>query len=260
MTFFTYHRRTTPATIRQKSIQPLDDSNEYLLRSPVEINFVLSGLARNTQPFRPITARRQILRRYRLSGRPRERFLYIDPSPDATANQQLLGSSQIIMSPPHDKVKVQFDLAGLVSVTHEADRHRTSIPERLLKLQRRHYYRLSVPPDNQTIKCTIPLPEQAPIESRSWTSASEELASSATPPMSISPQEKCTKTAPSACRFRADYYRLADPHLLRFCPAQWALTQQAGCLFLNLSKQAEPLIQRYILEQERKVPIPPDKR
>jgi len=111
---------------------------------------------------------------------------------------------------------------------------------------------LSVP-YNQTIKCTIPLPEQAPIQVEIMDISLGGIGIIGyTADVHLAPgevYENCTVSLPG---FGLITTGLQIRTCFDFVLRSGAHTQRAGCLFLNLSKQAEPLIQRYILEQERK--------
>lgn len=237
-----------------KTIEPLDDSSEYLLRSSVEVAFVLKALAKKhtaVSAYYGATAdfaTTSILQVDTAAG-----LLYLDLGPDQTANQALLSAQHVSCVTSHDKVKVQFDLGRLERVIHEGrGAFRARLPDKLLKLQRRNYYRLSVP-YNQTIKCTIPLPDQMPVQVEIMDISIGGIGIIGyTPDIPLQPgmvYENCSLNLPG---FGLVITSLQVRTSFDFMLRSGVHTQRAGCRFLDLSPQTESLIQRYILEQERK--------
>ncbi|MFO1379930.1 MAG: flagellar brake protein [Chitinivorax sp.] len=236
------------------TIKPLDNDNEYLLRSPAEVIFVLKALARkraaisayfsDTNDFATVAL---------LSVDAAARVLYFDLSPDQKANLALQATRHIICITTHDKVRVQFDLDGMSATQFEGEpAFRARLPDKLLKLQRRNYYRLSVPYD-QTIKCTIPLPDQMPVQVEIMDISIGGIGIIGyTPDVPLQPgtvYENCSLSLPG---FGLVVTSLQVRSSFDFMLRSGVHTQRAGCRFLDLSPQTESLIQRYILEQERK--------
>lgn len=72
--------------------------------------------------------------------------MFLDRGPDEQTNKRLLQAQRLVCITTLDKVKVQFVCAASKSVTygkHEA--FQLPLPEKLLRLQRREYFRLSLP-------------------------------------------------------------------------------------------------------------------
>jgi c-di-GMP-binding flagellar brake protein YcgR len=79
-------------------------------------------------------------------------------------NKRILESDKIILVTTQDKVKVQF-VTGRVQEIEYLGRpaFRAALPDELLKLQRREYYRLATPVINP-IKCSITKPDNGKID------------------------------------------------------------------------------------------------
>jgi len=236
------------------AVKPLDDASEYLLRSPVEVAFILKALAKKRTAISAYYgATADFATTALLLVDTAAGHMYLDLSPDQTANLALQSAQHVICVTSHDKVKVQFDLGRLERVIYEGrGAFRARLPDKLLKLQRRNYYRLSVP-YNQTIKCTIPLPDQMPVQVEIMDISIGGIGVIGyTPDIPLQPgmvYENCSLNLPG---FGLVITSLQVRTSFDFMLRSGVHTQRAGCRFLDLSPQTESLIQRYILEQERK--------
>lgn len=240
----------TPAS----DIAPLPGDSPYLLRASNEIAFVLKALAKKHAAISAYyTSTNDFATTALLDVDINAKLLYLDLSPSPSANLALQSSQQILCVTTHDKVKVQFDLTRLQLSTFEGrEAFVTPIPDKLLKLQRRNYYRLSVP-YNQTLKCTIPLPDQMPVEVEIMDISLGGIGIIGyTPEIPLEPgmvYEHCSLNLPG---FGMIVTSLQIRNSFDFTLRSGVHTRRSGCTFLDLSPQTESLIQRYILEQERK--------
>lgn len=86
-----------------------------------------------------------------------EQGLWLDVGPAAAGNQRILRSNKIIFISSHHQVKVQFVANRIESVLLE---NRTvfylSLPDSLLRIQRREYFRLTTP-TTSPLRCVIPV-------------------------------------------------------------------------------------------------------
>ena len=81
----------------------------------------------------------------------------LDLGADEEMNQRALTADKVFCVARHEKVRVQFTLHGLRRVDHQGrPAFRTGLPDDLLRLQRREYYRLSTP-IARPLKCLIPV-------------------------------------------------------------------------------------------------------
>lgn len=85
------------------------------------------------------------------------REIIFDIGSDSEMNSRALAADKLTFSTSLDKVKVQFTLTRLSGTTYEGrPAFRGAVPETLLRLQRREYFRLSTPIASP-IKCIIPM-------------------------------------------------------------------------------------------------------
>ena len=152
------------ATTDDKRIELLDASNysEYVLRDPREINAVLNGLVQqrcivSAHP----DGRRDFVLTTLLGIDADSGSLFFDPAHDEANNRRLTTASSVTFSALLEKIKVQFSTATPEGGTH--DGHPALVappPEKVLRLQRREYFRL-VTPTAQAVVCSIPVPDGA---------------------------------------------------------------------------------------------------
>ena len=124
-----------------------DDYSKYLLYSRTEILFVLrSALQKGCMLTVYFDAGRRFFLSALLSLSDDGNWLYLDQGSDAATNQRALAADKLLLTTVLDKVKIQFTLAGL-QLSQSGDRaiFAARIPETLLRLQRREYFRLPTP-------------------------------------------------------------------------------------------------------------------
>lgn len=84
--------------------------------------------------------------------------LVLDCATDEAMNRRALSSRRIVLLTSHDRVKIQFALPGLTRIDFEGrPAFAAPLPERLLRLQRREYFRLTASAD-RPLRCSIGLP------------------------------------------------------------------------------------------------------
>ncbi|MDE2600360.1 MAG: flagellar brake protein [Rhodocyclaceae bacterium] len=134
----------------------LDQYSEYLLHSPRDILAVL----------RQVADQADLITLYFNSGKDfllttllavNDRELLLDRGSSADMNRRALEADKIFCITRHDKVKLQFILPGVRETRHEGRSVFVAIlPETLLRLQRREYFRLHTPIARPLI-CRIPV-------------------------------------------------------------------------------------------------------
>jgi c-di-GMP-binding flagellar brake protein YcgR len=86
-----------------------------------------------------------------------ENTLTLDTSRDAELNRRALGAGSVICAAMQDRIRIQFALHGLREIVDDSrPAFAAALPNALLRLQRREYYRLTTP-KAQPIKCHIPI-------------------------------------------------------------------------------------------------------
>ena len=86
-----------------------------------------------------------------------EESVTLDFGADEAMNRRALTADEVFCIARHDKVRVQFALRGLRRVEVQGrPAFRAHLPDEVLRLQRREYYRLATPIANP-LKCLIPV-------------------------------------------------------------------------------------------------------
>jgi c-di-GMP-binding flagellar brake protein YcgR len=76
--------------------------------------------------------------------------------PDAALNAELLQADRITFVTSHDDVPMQFTCRAASATRHDGmDAFRVPVPDRVLRLQRRGYYRLPGEPTHALLKCEL---------------------------------------------------------------------------------------------------------
>jgi len=156
----------------QFELEQSDEYSQFLLHSKSEILAVLRSLI---QKGAMITVHfdqgRSFLLTTMLSLRSDNREFILDIGSNEEMNRRALLADKLILTTVIDKVKVQFSLNKLSQTQNEGRAaFLGTVPETLLRLQRREYFRLSTPvvnpvklsaitrrPDNSAVHVELPL-------------------------------------------------------------------------------------------------------
>lgn len=139
----------------------LEQDNEYskfLLHSKTEIVSILRSLIQKGALLTVyFDEGKSFLLTSLLALSPDNNNFIVDLGSDREMNRKALLTSKLIFTTAVDKVKIQFSLNKLSETNHDGrPAFRGALPEMLLRLQRREYFRLSTPIASP-IKCIIPM-------------------------------------------------------------------------------------------------------
>lgn len=82
--------------------------------------------------------------------------IWLDVGPFPPDNKRVLLSDKLTLVSLHQHVKIQFEVREIQSALYdEAEAFYIELPDYLIRIQRREYFRLSIPPD-APVKCIIP--------------------------------------------------------------------------------------------------------
>jgi len=139
-------------------LEQADDYSKFLLYSKSEIVFVLRTLIQKGAMITVYFDQgKSFLLTSLLALSPDNSELLFDVGSDDEMNRKALLADKLIFVTMLDKVKIQFSLPKLSSAqTGGRPAFRGALPETLLRLQRREYFRLSTPVANP-VKCIIPI-------------------------------------------------------------------------------------------------------
>lgn len=182
-----------------------------------------------------------------------DRQLHLDVGKDPETNRRLLAADRIVCVTHHDKVKIQFALRRLDNVTLQGrTAFRADIPERMLRLQRREYFRL-VTPAARPLRCHIPMPGGAPSMVATVLDISGGGLAVVVPPdgLDFAPGtvfRGCRIDLPEVGTLAVD---LRVMNLFEVTLKNGVQVMRSGCQFERLPGPMLTLVQRYILKVER---------
>lgn len=135
---------------------PGGESGHLLIRSKKEICFILQEIARKgTRAALYYDTGNDFILSTLLNAD--EQDVWMEAGPNAEANRRALHSDKVIFVGSHQEVKVQFEARHIEAAQfRERDAFRLPLPDTLLRLQRRDYYRM-VTPGKNPLKCSLPI-------------------------------------------------------------------------------------------------------
>lgn len=237
---------------RLEILQP-EAFSQYLLREKREIAFVL----------RQLGARRAMISAYYghaqafilstvIDVAPDDKYFYLDLGTDEAAIGEALAQGHLLCAAQLDKVKIQFPLEHIERTQHEGfPALRARLPELLLRLQRREYYRLSAP-SLDALNCQIPLRDGRRINAQILDISGGGLAIMAPPEgqeLEVGARfENCRLELPEGPPITVS---LEVRNMYRMVTRGGREVLRAGCQLIELRTAEANLIQRYILKAER---------
>jgi c-di-GMP-binding flagellar brake protein YcgR len=232
-----------------------DEYSKFLLRHKNEILPVLRGLITHVSQVTMFfnEGRDMVLTSI---VRLDDDAMVLDLGPNSELNRKALEAAKLFCITQLDKVKIQFLLRGL-SLTDDGGRQafKTALPETVLRLQRREYFRLALP-------ITRPLSMLVPMKQLDGTQKTLDLqvgdlsgGGLAIVNLPLTVQIEIGMEF-QGCRLDLPEVGLITTGL-RVCSLMdtrsrgGATLHRAGCEFFNLPGPQATLIQRYIIKIER---------
>jgi c-di-GMP-binding flagellar brake protein YcgR len=234
-----------------------DDYGKYLLHSKKEILFLLRAMRdKGTLITVYFNQGSDFLLTTLLSVSAEHNTMLLDPGSNAEMNRKALESDKLVFIATHEKVKIQFTVKHLARAGHEGrEAFRAAVPDELLRLQRREYYRLTAPIAHP-LRCIIPVKM-----------ADGSRSSFETTVIDISGGGLAVMAPPEGVEFETDHLfencRIELPevgtviatlrvrNVFEFTQRSGARHKRSGCQFVDLPGHMLTLIQRYIIRIER---------
>jgi len=177
---------------------------------------------------------------------------------NAAINKHALTVDKLICVSHLDKVRVQFVLRGLKSALYRGRQSfLAELPESILRLQRREYFRLTIPA-RSPVKCRIPLPAPEGGGAAKTVEVDVIDISGGGLGMVMPPEDvdfnidmvfdKCEIELPSGGTIVAS---LRVRSIFDVTRNDGAVSRRAGCDFVNFAGPMLSMLQRYIIVEER---------
>ena len=137
----------------------VEGNDKYAIHSRLEILFILRAIMqKNTLVTLHFDQGNEFIRTSILGIDAARGRMVVDCGTDEQFNRQALMAEELTFITSQAQVNVQFVCHGIQETRFEGRRaFSVNIPESLLRMQRREYYRIATPADNP-LKCALPLP------------------------------------------------------------------------------------------------------
>lgn len=237
------------------ALKASDDYGKYLLDGKTEIAYFLRALA---EAHDVIAGFFNDSDEFMLTSllRVDADTIVLDCSNNAATNRRALAARSMVCATSHDKIRIQFATPALEPTEFEGrPAFRTKLPDRLLRLQRREFYRL-VSPAAEPVMCAVtangPHGGKQTIEVQVLDLSAGGLAIVA-PPSGIAFAvdqrfDDCRLELPRAGTIRAT---LRVRNIFEIVLRDGQRLTRYGCQFADLSGPSAGLIERYIMRIER---------
>ncbi|MBI4809577.1 MAG: flagellar brake protein [Nitrosomonadales bacterium] len=231
-----------------------DEENEYLITNPKEIVSILQIIAQ----------RKSRVALYYNEGNSMvltmilaadENGVWIDAASNPLDNRHIERSNRIVFVSTHNQAKVQFVASSATLGTFEnAPAFNMTLPRKLLRLQRRDYFRL-VTPETHALKCVIrPVPAQAHIQheitvmdiSIGGVALVCEASGIELQPGMV--YEHCQIELPDVGTVEAS---IEVKNSFEITDRNGNIKHRAGCVFIKPSGQTTMLLQRYVAHMQQ---------
>ncbi len=235
------------------SIPVEDDSDKYSIGWKKEIVYILRAIMEKTGLVSAYFDHGQSFILTSIVGIvPDQDAVFFDLGANEAMNRKILDSGKIVFVTSHDKIKIQFTADHVKKTLFEGrDAFRIELPESLIKLQRREYYRVTTPIVNP-LKCIIPMKENSKIEVNVVDISIGGIG--VTLPLPDMALERgmtfhgCHLVLPDIGRVEGT---LEVRNLFDVTLKSGLKSKRAGFQFIDLPANVQTMIQRYIIKVER---------
>lgn len=236
----------------------IDNLEPYRVRSRREIIFLLDGVRSQRQLVKmSASGSSEAVLTSILAVLPDEGYVVFDAAPTQTQNYRLTNCDRISFETKLDQIRVLFNTETAESIEHQAyPALRVPLPESMLRIQRRQFYRVNVPRANPVTVTFLPpgtpgKPLDKPaavcmlnISMGGVAVVDEQNLLEGTPGIIY---ENCVLALPGGSMTVS----LEVTNVAHIKLANGKAVRHLGCRFVNISNAMSSLVQRFILKLER---------
>lgn len=229
------------------------DNSQFLIHSRLEITYILRAIMqKNALVTAYFNQGQDFILTSILDADAGRGEVILDCGANDALNHKILDASKVIFVTFQDRVKVQFTSEHIAKIRYDGrDAFRIELPESLLKLQRREYYRLETP-ISDPLKCIVSLPDGKGVE-LTIADISVGGISVVNPPPEIemNPGELfpgCRIALPDIGTVVASI-EARNAHEVTLKSGVRAM--RCGCRFVDMPAGMQAMVQRYILKLDR---------
>ncbi|HEY6095833.1 MAG TPA: flagellar brake protein [Gallionellaceae bacterium] len=234
-----------------------DEEQKFLIASGTEIRRILHEAAQEKSRAILYFDRGKQFIQTRIVGVDAE-GVWLDAGPDESFNRPLLNSRDLVLVSLHQQAKIQFEGGHIRLATH-ADKpaFHMPVPGKLLRLQRRDYFRLAIPPDAAPLKCVVPVQGHETAAAGEVTIMDISVGGVALVCEEHTVHLEEGQIYPD-CRIELPGIGILKVtiqvrNVFELADKQGLATRHAGCEFMNLNGQMSMLLQRYIAQMQHNV-------
>jgi len=229
------------------------DDGRFRVDSRVEIVYILRALMKsNALVTAYFNGGREFVVTAVLQVDSEHGFVILDSGSNRELNERLLHGREVSVVSSQDGVRVQFTTDRVAAVSFEGRlAFRLPLPDTILKLQRREYYRLATPVVHP-LKCELAGPDGkrfelalADISLGGVCLVGQPASFSFEPGMAL---EDCRIDLPETGAIRAGLC-VRNSYVVTLKNS--VTSHRTGCEFVKLGSQQEAMVQRYIIRLER---------
>ena len=230
--------------------------NDYLVTNPLEIVSILQTIAQRKSRV-ALYYNEGISMVLTLILAADANGVWIDAASNPNDNRLIERSKRIIFVSTHNQAKVQFIADDVMLGTYEdAPAFSLALPQKLLRLQRRDYYRLVTPESNAPICIIHPAPDQVHIR-HEITIMDISIGGVAlvceTTGIELQPgmvYEHCLIELPEIGKVKAT---IEVKNTLEITDRSGKVKRRAGCVFVKPDGQTTILLQRYVAQMQQQI-------
>ena len=233
-----------------------DEENDYLVSNPKEILSILQTVVERKSRVALYynEGNSMVLTLILAAG---EKGVWIDAASNPLDNKHIERSKRIIFVTTHNQAKVQFIATDvMLGMYEDAPAFSLALPSKLLRLQRRDYYRL-VTPEIGALTCIIrPVPGQTHIQhevtvmdiSIGGVALVCEASGIELQPGMV--YEHCQIELPEVGRLEAS---IEVKNAFEITDRNGRVKRRAGCVFVKPDGKTTMLLQRYVAQMQQKI-------
>lgn len=235
-----------------------DDLEQFRIRSRREIVFLLDGVRSQRQLVKmSADGSSEAVLTSILAVDGEEGLIWFDAAPSRTQNHRLTTCDQISFDTKLDQIRVLFSTEKAEPDDHQGyPALRVPLPESMVRIQRRQFYRVNVPRANPVlVTFTPPGTKEKPLEkpvlvsmlniSMGGIAVLDESNSLDGTPGAV--YENCVLAVPGG----SITISLEITNVAHIKLASGKGVRHLGCCFVNISNAVLAVVQRYILKLER---------
>lgn len=233
-----------------------DEEEKFLIYSKKEIQLMLHAIAqKKTRAMLYFNHGKQFIIT-RLLAVDHE-GMWLDVGPSDEDNEQILRSNELILVSMHNHAKVQLSSPQIFMASYAGEpAFYMQLPERMLRLQRRDYFRLPIPA-TAALKCVIPVASEKIDKPHEVTIMDISVGGVALVCKEHGIALEEGETYPD-CRINLPgigtlLATVQVKNLFEVTAKNGVVTKHAGCEFIQLNGQMSMLLQRYIAQMQRQL-------